>query len=482
MSTICELPGNLRGASWGDDGTIVFGVTGPSGLWRVAAAGGEPELLTRPEAGQGETDYRWPEILPGGEAVLFTISATLTSGGLAGATVDSRIVVRSLDTGEQRVLIQGGAYPRYSPTGHLVYAMQGTVWAVRFDPSRLETAGEPVPVQEEVLTKRNGAANFSLSKDGSLIYMPGVAATPPMRTMVWVDRDGREETLGAPPAPYESPRISPDGGHIVVEVQDPDNRDVFLYDLTRQAPSRLTLDPGVDGYPVWTPDGKTVVFGSDRAGPFNLFSKAADGTGQSERVATSDSLQWPEAWSADGRTLIVGDNPGGQFDIHILVPGEEDRTAGLLFTPFTEVNSQISPDGRWISYQSNESGRFEVYVRPFPNVDDGRWQISRDGGQSPVWSPDGGEMFFRRGGSWEMMAVSVESEPSFSAGNPEVLFDAPYLVSSASLGRTRTWDVAQDGRFLMVKENATRDGASTSSHIVVVQDWFEELKRLVPTH
>ena len=405
--------------------------------------------------------------------MLFTIGAN--------SIEESQIAVLSLDTGEYKVVLRGGSYPRYSPTGHLLYGVQGNLWAVAFDLNRLERVGDPVPVQEGVVTKPRGAADFSVSENGSLIYVPDVAQALQARTLVWVDREGREEELNAPPAPYESPRISPDGRYVAVEVRAPENSDVMVYDLERDTPTRLTLDPGLDRFPIWTPDGQRVLFASDREGQLNIFSKAADGTGQADRVTTSDNMQWAESLSVDGMTLVVGDFvlSGGQIDIHVISLGEQTRTEGLIQTGFAEVNSQISPDGRWIAYQSNVSGQFEVYVRPFPNVNESRMRISRDGGQSPLWAPGGQELFFRRGESWEMMVVAVEADPTFSAGNPEVLFEAPYLFTSVGLFRTRPWDVAQDGRFLMVKERASEDGTG-APHIVLVQNWFEELKRLVP--
>ena len=375
-STICDLRGDLRGASWGADGSIVFASSDiTSGLWRVAAVGGEPEQLTTPDPEQGAVDHLWPEILPGGEAVLFTIRADPIE--------DSQIAVLSLETGEVKV-IGPGSYPRYVPTGHVVYGVQGNLWAVAFDLNRLETVGDPVPVQEGVLTKASGTANFSVSENGSLIYVPGVAVAGDARTLVWVDREGREEALMAPPAPYESPRVSPDGRYVAVEVRDPDNSDVMVYDLQRDTPTRLTFDPGQDRHPLWSPDGQRVVFGSARAGTMNIYSRAADGTGPAERLTTSDSIQLPQSWSADGQSLVIMDISGGQTDLNVISLGAESRTEELTQTEFNEVYAEVSPDGRWIAYMSDESGQFEVYVRPFPNVDDGRWQISRDYGLSPV--------------------------------------------------------------------------------------------------
>ena len=469
-STICELTASLFGASWGTDGTIVFAtVDTSSGLWRVPAVGGEPALLTTPNLEQGELDHAWPEVLPGGHAVLFTIVASPIS--------ESQIAVLSLDTGEQKVLVRGGSFPRYALTGHLLYGVQGNLWAVGFDPDRLETRGDPVPVLEGVLMKDQGAVDVGLSEDGSLIYVPGdVGSTGQARMLVLLDREGREEVLRAPPAPYEAPRISPDGRAVAVEVRDPANTDVMVYDLERETRTRLTFDPGADGWPLWSPDGQRILFSSDRDGAANIYATAADGTGQPTRVTTGDTSLWPQSWSSDGQTLVI--RAGFPQGIQVVSIGADGPPQDLIASDAIEAQAEVSPDGRWIAYQSNESGPFEVYVRPFPNVDAGKWQMSRDGGTEPVWGPDGRELFFRTGSYAEMLVVAVTTEPVFSAGNPEVLFATPYRAEGP--GRGRPWDVAVDGRFLMIKGSGSGQEAGGLSQINVVLNWHEELKRLVP--
>ena len=463
--TITELQDNLRGASWGADDVIIFGTASPAGLMRVSGAGGDPEAITTPE----NTTHKWPDILPDGAGVLFTIDQGPEMG-------NEDIALLDLDTGEHRVITPGGSHAKYSPTGHIVYGVDRTLRAVAFDLDTLNVTGDPVPVVEDVLMKSGGAVSFDLSDTGSLVYVSeGAAGASEARTLIWVDRDGREEELTAPPAAYESPRVSPDGRYVAVEVRDTANFDVMVYDLERDTPTRLTFDPANDAFPLWSPDGRRVLFSSDRDGVLNIYSKAADGTGPAERLTTSDSLQSATSWSGDGRSLVISETT----DISVLSPGTESVTEGLIETEFVETYPEVSPDGRWIAYMSNESGQFEVYVRPFPNVDDGRWQISRDGGVSPVWAPDGQELFFRSPGTGalDMMVAPVGTEPTFSPGNPEVLFAAPYRGPATN--RARPWDVAPDGRFLMLRERDTSSPDEEPTQVVLVQNWFEELKRLV---
>ena len=465
--TISELPGTLAGASWGPDDVIVFGAGG--GLLRVSGAGGEPEAITTPEA----VFHTMPDILPGGAAVLFTIGQ-----GPGGSQND--IALLDLDTGDHHVIIPGGTHAKYSPTGHIVYGVEGTLRAVTFDLDTLEITSDAVPVVEGVLTKINGLAAFDFSDSGSLVYVSGRAQTE-QRGLVWVDRQGREDALSAPPASYESARLSPDGRYVALEVRDSENADVVVYDLARDTPTRLTFDPGADLWPIWSPDGQRVLFSSTRNGPPNIYSRAADGTGSAERVTTADSMQFPQSWSADGQTLVMMEGVGGNPpDIKLLSLSAGSEPEALIATEAFDFYPKVSPDGRWIAFTSGESGRNEVYVRPFPNVDDGRWQISRDGGLSPMWAPDGQELFFRARSTRDMMVVAVETDPTFSPGNPELLFAAPYLGSA--LGRNRPWDLAEDGRFLMIKESATGQEPQLAPQIVVVENWFQELIERVPVN
>jgi len=468
--TICETSGGSRGASWGPDDTIVFATGNQRGLWQVPVGGGVPERLTTPEDGEGS--HQWPEILPGGGEVLFTM--------WSGAAENSQIAVLSLATREIKVLIGGGSNPRYASTGHIVYGVGGTLRAVGFDIERLEVTSDPVPVLEGVLTKPVGAADFNISGDGSLVYIAGSPQALQDRTLVWVDRDGREEVLAAEPRAYIYLRISPDGNQVALDVRDQED-DIWIWDISRQTPKRITFDPGLDWYPAWTPDGQRVAFSSTRDGAQNVFWKAVDGTGAVERLTQSENSQYASAFSGDGKYLVYRETraqSGGDLRIHSV--DAEGLSEPLLVTDFDERNAELSPNDRWLAYESDASGQYEIYVRPFPNVEEGSWQISNGGGTRPLWARDGSELFYLDS-SGRLMSVPVRiEEASFDFGNLEVVMEQPYFASTGPPGRT--YDVSPDGtRFLMFKEGG---GATETSppELILVQNWVEELKRLVPTN
>ena len=322
-----------------------------------------------------------------------------------------------------------------------------------------------------------GSAQFSVSDSGSLAYISG--GTEPTRSLfsalVWVDRKGQEELSAAEPGFYMLSRqqISPDGRHVAIRILGSGNEDVWIYDFARATSTRLTFDAASDGQPVWTPDGRRLVFRSTRdGGEANLFWKAADGTGPVERLTTSPNFQAPYSFSPDGKRLVFIERSSETGpDIHLLSMEGEPTSQPLLKRPFDEGYPVISPDGRWLAYESNETGRHEVYVRPFPNVEEGKWQISTNGGGQPVWGPQGHELFYRTGQA--MMAVSIETEPTFTRGRPEVLFRGSYY---------RGCDISPDGgRFLMTKPFVDTEDTSAPRQFIVVENWSEELKRLAPS-
>ena len=371
----------------------------------------------------------WPEILPDDRRVLFTVQAVPLS--------ESRIAVISLETGEQKTILEGGTSAGYLPTGHLVYAFAGNLWAVGFDLRRLEVMTGPTAVVEGVVTKVNGGANYSVADDGSLIFMPGAFQDDDARLLAWVDRDGSEELLNLPSGPYFHARVSPDGRRVALTLQEVTNSDVMVFDVERETLTRLTRDPAEDDYPVWSLDGERILFASDRDGVTSVYARAADGTGPVERVTDGETPRIPQSWSADGETLVVTE-VDEHMRIAIVSPGSENQSHELSDSDgFNEMQPAVSPDGRWIAYVSDESDRREVYVRPFPRVSDGRWQISRDGGLAPVWSRDGSELIFRSIPSQTLMTVSVtDGSPFTTTGS-----DAQALLTVKGCRRCLTSDV-----------------------------------------
>jgi eukaryotic-like serine/threonine-protein kinase len=310
----------------------------------------------------------------------------------------------------------------------------------------------------------------------------GVGSQAPLRTLVWVDRKGHEERISAPLRSYGPPRLSPDGTRVATGILDKGNTDIWIWDLAKESLRRLTFAAGMDGLPIWTPDARQIVFMSDRTGVLNLYRQAADGSGTADRLTTSSYPQWPTSITTDGRWLVGFDllskETGSGIVFFPMTPSLPRSASGPApGTRFDGGFAEFSPNGRYVAYQSDASGQNEVYVRPFPHVELGRWQISTAGGTRPAWAPDGRELFFLDQSN-TLTGVAVRtSEPSFIYGSPEKVFDAKYVESNPA----RHYDVSRDGRrFLMIKDSANSDPNATPASIVVVEHWFEELKRLVP--
>ena len=469
--TIGRLPPNvnLSGVTWSANDVVIFGST-TSGLWRVDASGGTPEPLTKLDSQKGELSHRLPEILPGGEAVLFSILAANNQ------IENARIVLLDLRTGIQRDLIQGGSHPRYAASGHLVYAAGGALRAVPFDLERLEVRGNPVTVLENVVMTAQGTASFSMSPVGTLTYTAGSGVTP-QRTIVWVDRQGREEPINVPPRAYAYAQLSPDGTRVALDVRE-DMNDIWIWDLGRQTLTRLTRDPDLDRHPIWTPDGRRVAFSARRNGAETIFWQAADGSGAAEQLTQNQNVAGPESFSPDGTKVLFTDSTARPYNLGVLSLAGERQAELILKEAFSETNGELSPNGRWIAYESDESGRSEVYVRPFPGVNTGRWQISTAGGTRPLWGRNGRELFYYLPPG-VVMSVAVDERTSFKASAPQVVFKGSYLSPQTG----RMYDVSPDGRrFLMIKD-APQDGeAPPPRQLVVVENWHEELKRLVPVN
>ena len=363
--------------------------------------------------------------------------------------------------------------------GHLVYAAAGTLRAIGFDPAGLETRGTAVPVVPQIATTPAGGVNAVVAGDGTLAYVSGGTAAT-QRTLMWVDRQGQETAIAAPPRTYVYPRVAPDGTRIAIYSGDQES-DIWLWDLARTTLTRVTFAPGLDLFPVWTPDGRRLIFSSERAGARNLFWQAADGTGAVERLTESPNQQNAVAASPDGTRLIFTETaPNTGDDVMQVQLDGTHRVTPLVQTPFSERNGIVSPDGRWLAYEANDSGQNEIYVRPFPAVNSGHWQMSTGGGTRPLWAPNGQELFYLAP-SGVLMRVGVERSQTWAATVPTSLIKEGYVsVPGGNTGRT--YDISPDGqRFLMIKAGGGSDQTAAPASLIVVQNWFEELKRLVPT-
>ncbi|MHC4581888.1 MAG: protein kinase domain-containing protein, partial [Planctomycetota bacterium] len=446
--TVCPTR-NHRGGSWGSDGMIYFLRKG-EGLSRVPAAGGNVERLG--------TEFHilgsYPQVLPGAKALLIS-------------SQDGAVLI-SLETMEKKVLVKDVRYARYVPTGHLVYMQAGIIKAVPFSLDTLQVTGSRVPILEQVLLDSvSGTAQFAFSNSGLLVYAPG--ADVGRSIPAWVDRQENIEPLPMPAQIYGTFQLSPDGKRLAILQQELQSH-VYIYDVARGTGIQLTLE-GNNYYPIWTPDGERVVFCCRRGGEedWSLFWARADGSGEPELLCSSKAKLIPCSWSSDGKMLAL--NRGS--DIWVLPLEGQRELEPLLETEFSEFLPAFSPDGRWITYHSDRDGKLQIYVRPYPAMDSRVWPISYDLGEEPLWSPKGDELFFRSGNN-KWMVVSISTEPEFVAGTPQVLFEGPYSnVSGIS------YDVAPDGQRFLVLQPQYDDSQVRELHVVT--NWFEELKRLVPT-
>ena len=481
-ATVGDAPaGGGLGTSWGDDGTIFFASI--AGISRVSAAGGTPARVTTPDTVKGER-HLLPQPLPGGRAILFTTMNSVESE-------TANVVLQSLDNAEQRVLIPGGADARYVSTGHLVYMRIGTLMAVPFDVQSRQVTGAPVALIEGVMQGLNaisgadetGAGQFTVSASGTLLYAAGGIGPIRESSMVWVDRTGVAQPLAAVPAgQYMSPRLSPNGKRIAVQVRRGASRttDVWVHDVVRGTPTRLTFD-GDNRRPIWSPDGKRLVYGASTTSANNLYAINGDGGGKPERLTTSDQLQTPSSWSS-ANVIAFLERPGlggGSTGIWVLPSGLDRKPTLFLESRFNLTHPEFSPDGHWMAYVSNESGAAEVYVQAYPGPGE-KIRISTAGGIEPVWTATGRELLYRAqtGSGQAFFSAAIRSLSPFQHDTPRLLFEAgPREYGSTT--PIRGWDVSADGqRFLLLRPVESTDRPVTMIHVVM--HWAEELKRLVP--
>jgi len=470
-ATICECTAIAgSGFAWAPDDSIVLSTA--DGLARVPAAGGGQTLIAR--VAKGELMYRWPDVLPGGTAVIVTIQR-------GGASNNTAIGVIRLDTSERRVLFEGGTHARYLPDGRLIFARDGALFAAPFDLATLSVTGGAVQVVGRIsMGGLSGSAQFAVSRTGNLAYV--VDAEEGGRSLAWVGRDGGVQTIDQPPQNFEHPRLSPDGQQLAVDIRGygtSAGTDIWLYQFARGTLSRLTFgEHNENEAPAWTPDGTRVTYAiggldADAArGRRAVAWKAADGSGVEEILVRHDAHLHPASWSARGDVLML--NSASAFtsagDIWALTTGGTRTLRTINTTPFAEVAPSLSPDGHWLVYASNETGRPEVYAQAYPALGS-KTQISVEGGTEPVWAHSGREIFYRSGD--KLFAVSLDpTTASLRPSAPTMLFQGRFAHSS---GGDAWYDVSADGRrFLMLR---LLDATRSTPAITVVQEWSAELDR-----
>ena len=455
--TLCPLPeGDLRGGGWSPEGDFVaFGSGAPSKIYEVPSRGGEPRLLFEPDV-VGITSPHYLPSQAAARSIIFDV----------GGPNDRDIAVKNLETGEWEVLAEG-AYPVYSPGGHILYQTnryQSGLWALPFSIETLKPTGEAFSIAENV-------GGPSLGADGTLVYLDFLGLEG--QQLVWRDRGGRKlGMIGQPQETILNLALSPDGGRVAVWGFEDGNNDIWVHEVDRPLKRRLTFDANTANNSIWSPSGKEITFQSSRQGNYDIFSRPADGTGEPELLAGTDLTEWPNDWSPDGKYLLyrVDDLENG-WDLWYLKrkeAGDGFDSVPFIQTSFNEYAARFSAQGRFVAYVSNQSGQDQVYVRPFPEGE-GQWQVSTQGGGQPRWSRDGKELFYVEADT--LMAVEVSTSPSFTTAATTRLFRHPNLRAAAE----HRYDVSPDGqRFVLVETVESEEAKAPSIH--VVENWFAEFR------
>jgi eukaryotic-like serine/threonine-protein kinase len=467
--TICQAPDNpWGGMSWTAEGLAFNQNARGQDIMRVSANGGRPERI----ASSPETGTNTPQLLPGGEYVLFTLFAA------------NKVAIQSIKTGRRKTIIESGAAGHYVSTGHIVYALEGNLLAVPFDLRKLELTGGPVPVVEGVRrmqTSDGSGAHFTVSDTGSLVYVPGPASTAGAGNVLGIfDRNGSAEPLKTMRGLYAHPRVSRDGKWLTVATEDGKEAIVWVYELSgASAMRRLTL-AGNNRYPIWSSDGQYVAYQSDREGDLGIFRQRADGNGTPERSTKPEqgTAHIPQSWSPKGDTFLFSVVKGSSYSLWSFSLKDKKATPFGGVQSSNPINAVFSPDGRWVAYSASDpQGRNPLYVQPFP-PNGTTVQIARVGGGQPLWSPDGKELFYNSGGG-QYVVVSVTTQPTFTLGNP---VQVPHGFATGAPTVTRNNDMMPDGKILGIAARRIQPGAAaTTAQIQVVLNWFEELKQRVPT-
>ena len=456
---IADLAGGSLGICWGGD-TIYYVRGFSGGIWSVPAAGGPSKQLIKVDPEHGARAIIWPDLLPDGKTMLTTVWNN-------GSWDDAKIVAYPLDGGAPKTIIDGGAVARYVPTGHLLYVRGGTLYGVGFDAAGLRVTGAPVALVAGVATGViNGEAHYAVSRNGTLLYAAG-GVLENKRTLLWVDRRGNEQPVVPTQRPYGPFAISPDGRTIAVTLET-STFDVWQLDVERDSLSRVSFG-GDDSGPAWTPDGGHILFSSSRTGRTNLWWAATDNSSAEQRLVTADDRdEYVNGISPDGRFAAVFQENGGETHNDVALLSLQDRKMQpFLASRFNEADGLFSPDGTWFLYTSDESGARELYIRPFPGPG-GKWQVSTGGADGGTFAHNGREILYRHG--TKFFTVPLELAPRVRVGKPQFLFEKTH--------RQGTWDLAKDDqRIMLIRDDTPR----TTGQLQIVMNWFEELKRRVPS-
>lgn len=470
---LCDAP-LAAGGSWGSDGTIIAALSSLGPLSRISAGGGVPLRVTQLEP--GELTHRWPQVLPGSKAVLFTANASLTdfsSGNIAAA---------DLRSGQRKTLVHEATFGRYlgvqGGAGYLTYIQNGSLFAVAFDPDSLEVRGKPAPVLEQVGYNWNsGSAQLDFSQTGTLVYRSAIPETSGLVTVQWMDTDGETQPILAKPGHYYYPHISPDNQRLALEIADGRNRDIWIYDLRREVMTRLTFDAAgsANMNPVWSPDGHYIIFG----GKGGMYWIASNGAGKPQRLPQSQTLQLPYSIAPDGgRLALMQQAVSGGIAVSTM-PLQISGTGLVGSGPEAFVSDArypaFSPDGHWMAYTSNESGIYQVYVRAFPDRG-GKWQVSSGGGAYPVWSSNAHELMFRGLDSRFMVVTYAREGESFAAGKPRVWAEKRLLQSVMGQG---AFDLSSDGKHVVMLAPVEAEGRTAQNDAIFLENFFDDVRRRV---
>jgi eukaryotic-like serine/threonine-protein kinase len=457
IQTICELVGQVIGASWNRAGVIL--ISKGNVINRVSDTGGEPVPLTTLDATRKETVHALPTFLSDGNHFVYAIGSSIPeNSGIFVGSMDGKTKTRLMPFGSR---LTGLAY---APPGYLLIASD-TLTAQPFDASALTVRGASVPITE--------AADFSVSDTGLLLFRKTSTNTL-NKQLTWFDRTGKPlGQLGAP-ANYANVELSPDGDRVAVDLITDNNRDIWMIDIARAVPSRMTFDPAPDWTPVWSHDGTRIAFASGRKGT-HIYQKPSTGVGNDELVFNSDSSEIPVSWSPDGRYMVfsrlkTGAGPAGA-DTWVMTMTGERKITPFVESPFDKAQARISPDGRWIAYTTNDSGMYQIVVQSFPDPNGGKWQITAQGGIEPKWRHDGRELYYLALDG-KLMSVPIKADRTFTAGAPMALFETPLTVSRGQFPRDRRYDVAADGRFLIAAPVSTG-----SAPLTAIVNWFSGLEK-----